>query len=289
MKNAIIFPNLHIYLNPVYKKIDVFGFSIAYYGIVIAVGMLFATFFILREAKRRRIKEDSILDVIIYSIVIGLIGARIYYVAFSWDLYKDNLLNIFDIRGGGIAIYGGIIAGFITGFIITKIKKLPFLKVSDICIIGLPLGQAIGRWGNFFNREAFGKYYDGLFSMQIPISNVRSMTDVTKEMLSNAKVISKETFISVHPTFLYESIGNFLIFLFLMYLRKRIKFNGQLLLTYMVLYGILRFFVESLRTDQLLLWGTNIPVSKMLAGIIVVSSIILFIMLKIKRKHKAIK
>lgn len=277
MENTIIFPNLHIKLNPIYKSINVFGISIAFYGIVIVTGMILSTLIILREAKRKNIKEDLIIDIIMYSIVAGLIGARFYYVIFSWDYYKDHLLSIFNIREGGIAIYGGIIAGFIVGSIVCKIKNLPYLKTVDICILGLPLGQSIGRWGNFFNREAFGNYTNNLFAMQLPLSNIRSMSDVTREMLLHKKVIGGETFISVHPTFLYESIGTFLIFLILMYLRRKTKFDGELLLTYMFLYGVLRFFVEGLRTDQLLLFKTNIPVSQVVAVVMVTMSICIYI------------
>ncbi|MCR4782600.1 MAG: prolipoprotein diacylglyceryl transferase [Lachnospiraceae bacterium] len=283
MNNTIIFPNLHITLNNVGRSIDLFNFKIAFYGIVIAVGMLLGSYVIIRESRRREMNEDNILDVIIFSLIFGVIGARAYYVIFSWSLYRDDLLSIFNIREGGLAIYGGVIAGVITAVIVCRIKSLNFLKVADICILGLPLGQAIGRWGNFFNREAFGGYSDGLFRMQIPLNQVRSMDDVTKEMLNNSTVIKDTTFISVHPTFLYESLWCIGVFIILILLRNKIRFDGEQLLRYLLLYGLGRFWIEGLRTDQLFLWGTKIPVSQALAGVIVVLSAIILLICNIRQ------
>lgn len=289
MNDTIMFPGLHITLNHVGRSINVFGYRIAFYGIVIAIGMLLGSYIILKEAKRRGFKEDDFLDIIIWSLIIGVIGARAYYVAFAWDTYKYDLPSIFNIRQGGLAIYGGIIAGVITAFIVTKKKKMNFVEAADIAIIGLPVGQCIGRWGNFFNREAFGDYSDGLFRMLIPLNQVRSRSDVTIKMLNNTVTIGKTEFISVHPTFLYESIWTLMVFIVIFIMRKHIRFNGQQFLTYVVLYGIGRFWIEGLRTDQLILWNTNIPVSQLLSALGVIVGIALLIMgnLKASAKKKA--
>ena len=277
MNTSIYFPNLHISLEHVGKTVEVFGFPIAYYGIVIALGMLLAVSLILHEAKRIGQKEDDYLDLCIFTIIFAVIGARIYYVIFSWDLYKDDLLSIFNTRQGGLAIYGGVIAGIVTAYIVCRVKKMNFLQAADVAVLGLLVGQIMGRWGNFFNREAFGQYTDGLFAMQIPVDAIRSTSDVTTQMWEHAVTIDGSVFISVHPTFLYESLWNLAVLLLLLYMRKRKKFEGQIFLSYLMGYGLGRFWIESLRTDQLLLANTQIPVSMLLAGILVVVSVFFMI------------
>ena len=277
MNTSIYFPNLHISLEHVGKTVEVFGFPIAYYGIVIALGMLLAVSLILHEAKRIGQKEDDYLDLCIFTIIFAVIGARIYYVIFSWDLYKDDLLSIFNTRQGGLAIYGGVIAGIVTAYIVCRVKKMNFLQAADVAVLGLLVGQIMGRWGNFFNREAFGQYTDGLFAMQIPVDAIRSTSDVTTQMWEHVVTIDGSVFISVHPTFLYESLWNLAVLLLLLYMRKRKKFEGQIFLSYLMGYGLGRFWIESLRTDQLLLANTQIPVSMLLAGILVVVSVFFMI------------
>lgn len=272
MTETIIFPNLHITLDHVGKNFTLFGIEIAYYGVIIAVGMLLGIFLIMREAKRCGKNEDDYLDVCIYTIIFSVIGARLYYVAFSWDLYKDNLLNILNIRQGGLAIYGGVIAGIVSGFVICRMKKLHFFETADIAVLGLLVGQILGRWGNFFNREAFGKYTDGLFAMQLPLDAIRSMDDVTVEMMENIEVIGGVRYISVTPTFLYESLWNLGLLCILLLLRKHKKFHGQQFFLYLLGYGIGRSWIEGMRTDQLLLWNTDIAVSQALALVLVAVS-----------------
>ena len=191
------------------------------------------------------------------------------------DMYRDNLLNIFNIRQGGLAIYGGVIAGIITGYIVCRIKKMRFLETADMVVLGLLVGQILGRWGNFFNREAFGQYTDGLFAMQLPLNAIRSMDDVTTEMLNHVELIGGDRFISVTPTFLYESLWNLALLCILLLLRKRKQFDGQIFFLYLLGYGIGRFWIEGMRTDQLLLWNTNIPVSQALAALLVIASLVL--------------
>ncbi len=270
MDTSIIFPNLHITLDNVGKYISIGGFRIAFYGIIIAIGMLVGVTFILKEAKRVGYDEDSFLDICIITIVVGVIGARAYYVIFAWDSYKDNLLSIFNIRQGGLAIYGGILAGIACVFILCHIKKYSFLGVVDCCIFGVVIGQIFGRWGNFFNREAFGQYSDGLFAMLLPTSAVRSQSDLTAEMLQNIVTIGGVDYVSVHPTFLYESLWNLALLIIMLCTRKGKRFDGQIFFTYLIGYGAGRFWIEGLRTDQLLIWGTDIAVSQVLAAVLVV-------------------
>ena len=280
MHNDIIFPNLHITLHNVGSEISINGFEIAYYGITIAIAMIIAGMVILKAAKNTNQSEDDYLDYIIWGIVIGVIGARVYYVAFSFELYKDNLLSIFNLRQGGLAIYGGIIFGVLAVFILSKKKKQDFLLIADTAILGVPIAQAIGRYGNFFNREAFGQYSDGLFAMLLPIDSVRSSSGITYEMMEHLVEIDGVSYISVHPTFLYESIWNLVLFIILVLLHRYFRlnnnkpFNGFIFCLYLLIYGIGRFWIEALRTDQLLIPGTVLPVSRVLAFFIVLVSLI---------------
>ena len=277
MGSSIIFPNLHITLNNIEKGFYVGSFFIAFYGVIIAIGMLVGVTFILKEAVRVGFDEDKFLDVCIITIIVGVIGARLYYVLFAWDYYKDNLLSIFNIRQGGLAIYGGVLAGIACVAVLCKIRRYDLLKVLDVCIIGVVIGQIFGRWGNFFNREVFGQYTDGLFAMLLPLNSVRSQLDVTPEMLTNLVQIEGVDYISVHPTFLYESLWNLGLLIIMLLMRKKKKFDGQIFFTYLVGYGLGRFWIEGIRTDQLKLWNTNIPVSQLLAAILVVLGTGLFV------------
>ncbi len=272
--SQIYFPNLHIYLESVGKNITIGGFTIAYYGMVIAFGMLLGGSLVLRKAKKAGKDEDAYLDVVIFTVIFAVLGARIYYVIFAWDYYKNDLLSILNFRQGGLAIYGGIIGGIITAYIVTKIKKIPFLEFADFGILGVPVGQILGRWGNFFNREAFGQYTDGLFAMLIPTDAVRSSSDITAEMWNHIVVMDGVEYISVHPTFLYESIWNIGVLLLLLFLLRRKSYNGEIFFSYLLWYGVGRFWIESLRTDQLLLPNTEIPVSMVVAAVLVIISLI---------------
>lgn len=274
MDYEINFPHLGIYLNHVGKNIKIGNFTIAYYGIVIAIGMLLGIAAILKRAKTTGQKQDDYLDISIWSMLIGIVGARVYYVIFAWDMYKDNLISVFNLRQGGLAIYGGIIAGVITAFVVSRIKKMNFATVADTCIMGLPIGQILGRWGNFFNREAFGQYTNSLFAMQLPTSAVRQ-NEITQEMWDHVQVIRGVQYIQVSPTFLYESLWNCGVLLVLFLMRNRTKFRGELFFIYVIGYGIGRFWIETLRTDQLLIPNTRIPVSMMVSAVAVVVSIII--------------
>ena len=229
MDMQIYFPNLGIYLEHVGKSFHVFGFEVAFYGCTMALGILFGYLLAEKEAKRTGQNPDNYMDMILYAVFFALVGARLYYVIFKWDYYGQNLMQIFNVRQGGLAIYGGIIGAFATVYVFTKKRKLSFTQMLDTACPGLALGQVIGRWGNFFNREAFGDYTDGLFAMQLPVSAVRS-GEITEKMWEHMEVIDGIQFIQVHPTFLYEGLWNLGVIIFLTIYRDKKKFSGELVL-----------------------------------------------------------
>lgn len=276
MHTSIEFPNIGIHLDNVGKTVTVFGFDIAYYGIVIGIAMLAGIAMAMMEAKRTNQNQEDYIDIAIFGIIFGIIGARIYYVVFAWDMYKDNLLEIFNTRHGGLAIYGGVIAAVITVFVVARVKKLPVALLLDTGCFGLITGQMIGRWGNFFNREAFGDYTDNLLAMRIPLDAVRS-SDVSENIREHIDVIDGVSYIQVHPTFLYESLWCLMVLVILLLYRTHKKFNGELFLMYLAGYGAGRVWIEGLRTDQLWFPGTEIPVSQVLAGVLVVVAVVLIV------------
>ena len=214
-----------------------------------------------------------------------MLGARIYYVVFAWDEFKDTPLQILNLRTGGLAIYGGVIAGIITAAVYSKIKKINFWLLADTAIGGLLTGQIIGRWGNFFNKEAFGSYTDNVFAMKLPwdVARLHMSSDSVTELLPYVK----DGYIQVHPTFLYESLWNLAVLILILCYTKHKKFDGELFFLYLGGYGLGRVWIESLRTDQLLLWGTNVAVSQLLAFCMVIFAIaaIIYNRRKIGRKN----
>ena len=283
MHTEISFPNLGIYLKNVGKSIDLFGIEIAYYGIIIGTAILLGFWIAAREAKRTGQNPENYLDMGIIGVIAGFVGARLYYVIFSWDMYKDNLLDIFNLREGGLAIYGGVIAAVISVLVLAKVKHLSAPQIFDTIAMALLNGQMLGRWGNFFNREAFGGYTDSLFAMRLPLDAVRS-SDVTEQMRRHIERIDGVSYIQVHPTFLYESLWCMVLLIILFAYRKHKKYEGELFLMYLFGYGLGRFWIEGLRTDQLLLPGVGIAVSQLLAGAIVVGTGAA--MLYLRKKHK---
>lgn len=287
MTANINFPNLGIHLKNVGQSISVFGFEIAYYGIIIGIGVLAGIAIAALIAKKTGQDPDTYYDLAIYAVVLSVIGARIYYVIFSWDSYKNDLLSIFNIRQGGLAIYGGVIAAIITVFVYAKVKKISFGLLTDTAGPGLILGQIIGRWGNFFNREAFGEYTNGPFAMQLPIDAARS-SDITEKMLEHTEVIDNIRYIQVHPTFLYESLWNVCVLAIMLWWMKRKQFDGQVFLIYLFGYGIGRFWIEGLRTDSLMFFGTGLRVSQVLAILMAVGAVVInLVMLKQKKMEKS--
>lgn len=206
----------------------IFGIDIMWYGVLMSLGMILGSLIAMKEAKRVDLKEDDILDLAIFAIPLGLLGARLYYVLFNLDYYLENPSQILNFRGGGMAIHGALITGFLTGYIFCKIRKLEFFKMADTVILGMPLAQSIGRWGNFINQEAHG-----------------GPTDLPWGIMVDG--------VKVHPTFLYESIWDLGIFIFLVMFRKNKKYDGQVLFYYIGLYSLGRFFIEGLRTDSLMI------------------------------------
>ena len=271
MNKNINFPHLGIYLENVGKSISIFGFEIAFYGITIAAAMLAGLWIAMRTAKKTGQNPDLYFDMGMLAIFCALIGARAYYVVFAWENYKNNLLEIFNLRHGGLAIYGGVIGGAVAVYMFARMKKQKFLQLADTASVGLVLGQIIGRWGNFFNREAFGGYTDNLFAMQLPLDAVYSW-DVTPEMMENLRTAGGVQYIQVHPTFLYESLWNLMVLVLLAVYTKRKKFDGEVFCLYLLGYGLGRAWIEGLRTDQLWIPGTEIPVSQVLAVVLVVVS-----------------
>lgn len=284
MTTNINFPNLGIHLKNVGQTISVFGFEIAYYGIIIGLGVLAGIAIAAFLAKKTGQDPDTYYDLALYAVILSVLGARIYYVIFSWDSYKDDLLSIFNIRQGGLAIYGGVITAIITVYVYAKVKKIPFGLMTDTAGPGLILGQIIGRWGNFFNREAFGDYTDNLFAMQLPVDAVRS-SDITEKMMEHMDVIDGIRYIQVHPTFFYESLWNVCVLVIMLWWVKRKQFDGQVFLIYLFGYGVGRFWIEGLRTDSLMLFGSGLRVSQALALVMAIGAIAInFIMLKKNKK-----
>lgn len=282
----IAFPNLGIYLKNVPKTIMIGNFGIALYGVVIAIGMILGLTLAARIAKKTGNDPDVIWDLAAPLLIFSIIGARIYYVIFMWDFYKDDPIQILNLRGGGLAIYGGIIAGVLTLYIYCRVKKQKFPLVLDFVIYGLLVGQILGRWGNFFNREVFGEYTNNLFAMRIPAVMVRER-DISASIA--AHMTAGTNYIQVHPTFLYEGMWNLaLLILLYLYLEHK-KFDGEIALLYFAGYGIGRAWIESIRTDQLYITGTSIPVSLALGIVMAVVSIAADVLIrgKIRRQRGA--
>ena len=285
MAPDIRFPHLGIEIASLGKGITIGGFTIAFYGMIIAFGMVMGYLMTAFQAKRTGQEPDLYLDLALWDIVFAVIGARIYYVIFTWDYYKDNLLQIFNTRGGGLAIYGGVIAGVITTIIFGKVRKQNFFQLLDTACIGLITGQIIGRWGNFCNREAFGGYTNGLFAMQLKQSDVAA-SNLTHSVLKHAVEIDGTRYIQVHPTFLYESLWNIGVLIILLLFTKHRKYNGQIFLIYLLGYGLGRAWIEGLRTDQLIFFGTGVAVSQVLSGGLVVASAAILIYRYVKDRQK---
>ena len=255
---SVRFPHLGLEIEHMVKGFDIFGFHIAFYGVIIGIGMIAGILVALWEAKRTKQNTDN-------------------YV----DYYKDHLLEIFNLRKGGLAIYGGIIGAVICVLIYSKVKKLSMWKLCDTACLGLVVGQIIGRWANFVNMEAFGGYTDNIFAMQV---NVEEAYYTTPELLQQLVTVDGVSYMQVHPTFLYESLWNVGVLILLLLYRKHKKFEGEVFCLYIAGYALGRFWIEGLRTDQLLLPGIGLPVSQVLSAVIVVVVAIFVIYKRMKQK-----
>lgn len=263
-----------IEVDSILANFTLFGqeFTIRWYGAIIAFGFLLAVLWGGRMAYKWKMNLDKMIDVLIAGTFGGILGARLYYVAFRWDYYADHLDEIFKIWNGGLAIYGGIIGALLTGFVMCKIRKVKVLAMFDIASLGFLIGQCIGRWGNFINQEAFGAAADPdyLFGMTGTIIS----TQVEPEAL-------------VHPCFIYESLWCLLGFVLLHFYSKKLRtYDGEMFLLYCVWYGLGRFFIEGLRTDSLYLGDTGIRVSQLVAAVAFFAGLILFITFKIITEKK---
>ena len=279
MTYDIAFPNLGIYINTLRNNIHIpfIGRTIYVYGIVVALAMLIGFLSVTIIAKSKNQNVDNYYDLILYIIIFGILGARAYYVIFNWSYYEIRTHEILAINKGGLAIFGGIIAGFIVLAIFCFRRKINFIELADTSVCGLAIGQAIGRWGNFFNMEAFGTYTNNLFAMRMKYDYVvNNGIDITHTM--NMITENGISYIQAHPTFLYESFFSLILFIILVVLiTKHYKFKGEILATYLIGYGIIRFFIEGLRTDSLMFMNTGIKVSQVVAIICIIIGALIYV------------
>lgn len=286
----IRFPNLGITFHDVGRSVFIGNFEIMYYGIVIALGFLLGYLMVSQLARKSGQNPEIYLDYLLCMMIPAIIGARIYYVVFSWDYYKANPGEIINLRHGGLGIIGGIIAGILVLIIFARVKKYPALRMLDTLSAGLLVGQILGRWGNFFNREAFGGFCDGPLAMQIPVEYFEKMGRLTEirntgllDQLVNVTINGEQmSCIQVHPTYLYEGLWNLALLLIILLWRKRKSFDGELFCIYIIGYGIGRFFIESLRVDQLQIGNTGIAVTQVVCACAAVAAILCMIIGKRK-------
>ena len=296
MEHQIRFPHLGIVLKNVGDGINIGGFEIKYYGMIIATGFLLGLIVSYYAAKHEnKFDPELVFDYLITMIIPAIVGARLYYVIFSWDYYKNHLSEIIQIRNGGLAIYGGVIAGAITLYIFCKKKHLSMLQFGDVAVKGLLVGQILGRWGNFFNREAFGQVATSKnpFMMRIFFDDnysINQVPDAVRSGMENLKGmdLSEIGYIQVQPTFLYESVWNLMVLILMLIFRKKKKFDGEVFLWYLLGYGIGRFIIEGFRTDQLIMPVTGWPVSQALSLVLAVVAAVVVIVkrVKISRQEK---
>ena len=289
MDMSIRFPGLKLVLDYVPKSFEIFGFEITIYGVLIAVGMLLGIFFVVLEARRNHEDPDGYLDLTIITLIAGVIGARLLYAAFSWSLYKNDPGQILNVRSGGMLFYGGLLGGVLSGAVYCRLRKKPFWKMADLACMGILIGQIIGKWGSFFNRESFGEYADNIFSMQIPLTVVRA-GEVTTAMRENLQTADGLSWIIAQPLFLYESLWCLLVFLMLMmHLRKRV-FQGEIFLRYLAGYGLGRAVIQWFRTDKVYFPGTEIDVSLVISGVLfVLCTVIVTVKLVMARKRARVR
>lgn len=298
----IRFPNLGIQLNNVLDGFSIGNFEIRFYGVIIALGFVLAYALVSREAVRTKQDPELYLDYLLWMVIPAILGARLYYVLFSLDEFVKEgqsvgktILGMLNIRNGGLAIYGGIIAGILVLVLFAKKRKVSALLMLDTCCMGLLIGQIMGRWGNFFNREAFGGYTDSLLAMAIPVewfggknyllSTVNSGV-ITQEMIDNVLLIEGKEFLQVHPTFLYESIWNLCVLFIIFAYRRNKKFDGELCAMYIWGYGLGRVWIEGLRTDSLMLFGMDFRASQLLAALCVIGASIFMIYKRVQLRKQ---
>ncbi len=281
--NDIAFPGPGILLRGVGQYIDLGGFHIMYYGIMIAIGFALALTVSMRYARSIGVDPENVMDFLMITLIPGILGARAYYVIFSWDYYKNqSFIEMINLRHGGLGVVGGLMVGFLFLVAFCRKRKIKIPVMLDITSMGILTGQIIGRWGNFFNREAFGGYTEGFTAMQIPVEffKIRGRTGelVSSGLMDHLVTVTsggRETqVIQVHPTFLYEGMWNLMLLLILFLYRKNKAFDGELFAMYMFGYGIGRFFIESLRVDQLQVGKTGIPATQIVCILLICGALI---------------
>lgn len=260
----VSFPGLGITVNIDQVAFSIFGIEVYWYGLLISLGMVLCVVLGMLHSKKNKFSSDLVFDVILVSLPCAIVGARLYYVLSEWEMYSGDLIKIFDTRSGGLAVYGGILGAFIGTLIMCKIRKIPFSAVVDFCVVYIPLGQAIGRWGNFFNQECFGTTTTLPWGMKS--SEVESYLRLYFPDLDST--------MAVHPTFFYEFLATITIFFILLNVRKYSKHAFESMAVYMILYGVARFFIEGLRTDSLYIGDTGIRTSQLFSAVLVVSGVI---------------
>jgi len=279
----IYFPNLNIKIEHLSRVVfSLFGVEVYWYALCVMSGYLAALLTLRAIAGKTNQDPDLYTDYILYCLIFGLLGARIYYVIFSFDNYKDNLLKIFNTREGGLAIYGGLLLTGLYTIRFVKKRGITYSILGDTAGPAIAIGQFFGRIGNLFNREAFGGWTDTLLAVRFKTDQVQYIPEVLVDKIFEYNGAS---YIQVHPVFLYEMLWNLTLFFILILYRKRKKFEGQLFLFYIIGYGTGRFWMESLRTDQLLLFGTNIPVSQLLSALLVVGASVIMAYNLYTRRH----
>lgn len=268
MTYNVEFPGLGLSFEVSPAAFTIGSFSVYWYGIIIAVGFVLAVAYCMKQCSYHDVDQDKLFNCVIVGLITAIIGARVYYVAFSWDSFRDNPAKIFNIHGGGLAIYGGLIGALLGGLTVAKIQKMKLLPILDIAVRGFLIGQGIGRWGNFMNQEAFG-----------------TPTDLPWRMVSEAT-----GGVGVHPCFLYESVWCLMGFAVLHVVsRKYRRFDGEIFYLYLVWYGLERTIVEGLRTDSLYLPFAPIRVSQLLSLLLFVTGLVLIIVnMTKKKKTKAV-
>ncbi len=299
--DGIYFPGMGISLPNVPDGISIFGFNIKFYGLIIAIGFVLALIIATREGRHTGMGEDDYLDYWLWMIIPTILGARIYYILFNLKEYVgegisfgESLRRMIDIRNGGLGIYGGIIAGVIVSYIYTKKKKIYLPQFADNITYGILIGQILGRWGNFFNREVFGEYTSGFLRMGLPLDyfkshgtlgHYQSSGIITDTMLQNTEMINGQECITVMPSFLLEGLWNLALLIFIFLYRKRKKFDGELSMIYIMGYGIGRFIIEGNRTDSLMIGP--LKVSQVVAIMCIVTGLAVLIRNYV-RLHKGI-
>ncbi len=280
------FPNLGIKIAELNNvAFNLFGLPVYWYGLIICGGIIAGILLLLHELKRTNQSTDAYMDIVLISIVACIVGARLYYVIFAWDEFKDDLSRIFAVREGGLAIFGAIIAAVLVVAIYSRKKKLDFFLLADTFAPSLLLGQIIGRWGNFINKEAYGGFCDNIFALRYIASQAKA---VPQSLLDKAITAYGTQYIQVHPTFLYESLWNLGLLIFILIMKKKKKFSGQIMAIYLMGYSAGRVWIEGLRTDQLIIGHTGIAVSQVLSAAILVGGIIILLLRRKTQSKEAI-